>query len=366
MMRRTALRGCPAAFRIKALQPQAERTYAEKKDKFEFEQQRKQWERDGDKGHQGMHGDLISNSYDKGVSMDKSKMGRVVSQFDGQFTASEAELKQYMGAKQAAMLLGIEERKLFGLREEEVRDAWQREYTHAKNLRQRQEIDAAAEKLMEYCHSDTAKERTLDHFADHIIKAKRDIQHTIEKDQESNKNRMFDLLGIGQVLVSLFFVSSTVLMFRYIEKHDGELAIDKARRSFHSAVHAHSNDEPPPDYQTRYRDTPTSLDEHMAQPHPDITDPAHRALLDAREKENEAEEQRLVMLTDDVALQADVRRREAQRAELEERKAALKDSTSSRLAIIDGMVKTMPPPAVGRLRREEQAELALKNRKYDE
>ena len=106
--------------------------------------------------------------------------------------------------------------------------------------------------------------------------------------------------------------------------------------------------EPAPDYQTRYRDTPTSLDERLAMPHPEITDPSHRGVIIAIDAASKREEVLLSNMTSDVKNEAEARQRD--RLHREEVKKALHNM--SVLDVMDSMVKAAPPPALRDLRKQ--------------
>jgi hypothetical protein len=332
--------------RIKALNPEPERTFEEKKIAFEHNahMNRKHFVA------LNVTTNPAADKFDAEIHLDKSKFGQLAYDFDGNFATSREELALWMKCKHAAQLLRVPEDKLYGLRAEEVEEAFRREYALCGTNRQREEVSAAADVLFGYIETDVAKERTKDHYADTIIKAKKEIAVELEKSKQNSRNMMYTGLGIGHFAITAFFAASIVAMFHYIKRNDAEMAVIKARRHFSHAMSMPSNEEPGPEYITRYRDTPTSLDEHMAAPHPEITDPSHRKILLESDDDMRREETLLATMTSDVATDAAVRQRKKE--ETEELRKQLKHF--SPLQVMDSVVATVPPPGLREIRREQQ------------
>jgi hypothetical protein len=249
-----------------------------------------------------------------------------------------ATLKQWMPIKDAARMLHIREEKLFALKPSEVEVEWAKQYQAARTDTERKSITAAAETLVEYCASEFARDATRAHFAQYLDKTRREIEDIVNKERQERIDKGFEFFGFGHLFVTTLFVTTGVILYKFMLVDDASRIYESARRKMVVLFSSPANEEPAPDYFTRYRDTPTSSDIHAKVERPDITDPAFRRVLEERQ-EMEAKETQLLRALE-IEEQDVQRRRAAHDAEQERRRAA-------------GL------PVVPTLTREEQRRVAL-------
>lgn len=286
-------------------------------------------------------GDPFESEHNLHVKLSTTKYAQLQGDIDGagKIAVHADDIKRVLTVQQALQILDVKKDAQFGMNEDEVREAWSRMFQRASSERERQEINAAADVLMDFLGSEFGKERTKDHFADHILKAKRDVKRTMDEDREKTRSLLWRGLGFGHLCITCIFMTSTVMMYRYVENHDASRMVAQARRSVAQSTNAVSNYEPAPDYVTRYRDTQSAFDERLTQPHPEITEPSHRHTLLSVESDRDRDEALLAQLTGDI----DDRlvERQARLRQEEERRAAIRklDATD----MIDMVVRATPP-----------------------
>jgi hypothetical protein len=315
-------------------------------DELESADERAQHARHGKAHH--LPFDPIANKNDLEVQQSRARFGSLQEAATLGMQAHSDELRQWMDTKHAALILELDEKKLFGLKAFEVEEQWTKMYARAANEAEKQEITAAAELLIEYSNSDVAIERTKVHMHEHLRKAKKEIDATLKEDKEKLSSWMFRAAGFGHLAVTCVFMVSMVAMYRYLKIDDASSMIERARKRYVMMMSQPTNDEPAPNYITRYRDTPSSLEEFKAKPHSEFVHEAERlAIVDAEEAEQQ-EELFLAALSYDA--EAEVAKQVEKRVAGEELAARLKEGQGV-MELADAMVTAVPSPIMREARR---------------
>lgn len=216
---------------------------------------------------------------------------------DANFSLGSEDYKRWMELEKASTILQLNKQKLNALKEEEVDQAWRPLYKHASTQREQQEILAAAQVLLEYIGSPLYDAKKKHYFADTVNKARIDIDETSRRDRQKLQGKLMRGFGAAQLFVTFFFIFGCIIMLLKARRDEVQDLYMKARRKLAIFLSMPSNLEPPPNYFTRYRDTPTTLDEHLASPMPDIDDPVVLQIAEDLKKDHMREDALLAELS---------------------------------------------------------------------
>lgn len=253
----------------------------------------------------------------------------------------EDDKRKWMEVRQAARLLSISEPQLFDLLPNEVHAHFARVYPSLSSAAARKEAVIASEVLLDYITSRLHMDKTQSHFKKVIHNTAVDIEETLANDKEEKLQAAFALSGVGVGLTFLFFAACGLLMRRMMTADEVAKIIDNTRFNVLSTFGAHTSSEPPPDYETRYRDTPSAAEIHETRPHPEVHDRLERAAMTYVDEINRNEEALLANIyVDETRYKQQQRLQEQQGSSSPVAAKSVVFGTGPSLAVTEALMKT--------------------------
>ncbi|RHW70872.1 hypothetical protein DPX39_080035800 [Trypanosoma brucei equiperdum] len=221
------------------------------------------------------------------------------------------ELDKWMDAKGAAKVLGIKEEELPTLTAPAVEEYWAKAYGQRNNAHQ-QETVIAAEVLLEYIDSTVHRKKSRQYYRRYMDNARQAIDHETEMRRSEHRQKFIHLFGVAMFTGSAIVV--IIAFFRgYFTRQDVEKIGTDAAAYLNMVFSQPPNLEPPPDYSTRYRDTPPAMELAKQQGVYGVVDPARLSNLSKDVKQYRAdEEMEMLRMLNDENEKARQRRKEDQ------------------------------------------------------
>ncbi|KPA83840.1 putative mitochondrial hypothetical protein [Leptomonas pyrrhocoris] len=168
------------------------------------------------------------------------------------------EASKWMDAKHAAKVLGIKEEDLPKLNREVLEEKWRKTYKERTNAQQ-EEVLIATEVLLEYLDSSVFMKKSRQYYRKFIDNARAEVEQELTTERRNRNQSLMWLFGFamtGACFVVLFVAFSR----RYVTRKDVHNIGAKTSEYFVMTFLQPKNPEPKPDYNTRYFNTPTSME----------------------------------------------------------------------------------------------------------
>ncbi|KPI85646.1 hypothetical protein ABL78_5296 [Leptomonas seymouri] len=168
------------------------------------------------------------------------------------------EAIKWMDAKHAAKVLGIKEDDLPKLNRDVLEEKWRKTYKERTNAQQ-EEVLIAAEVLLEYLDSSVFMKKSRQYYRKFIDNARTEVEQELTNERRRRNQSLMWLFGVaitGACCIVLFVAFSR----RYVTRKDVHNIGIKTSEYFLMTFLQPKNTEPKPDYNTRYFNTPTSME----------------------------------------------------------------------------------------------------------
>jgi hypothetical protein len=168
------------------------------------------------------------------------------------------EASKWMDAKHAATVLGIKEEDLPKLTKEVLEEKWRKAYKERTNAKQ-EEVLIATEVLLEYLDSSVYMKKSRQYYRQFIDNARAEVDQELTAERRARNESLMWMFGVammGASCIVLFVAFSR----RYVTRKDVHTIGLKTSEYFLMTFLQPKNTEPKPDYNTRYFNTPTSME----------------------------------------------------------------------------------------------------------
>ncbi|CAG9574390.1 conserved hypothetical protein [Leishmania major strain Friedlin] len=168
------------------------------------------------------------------------------------------EAGKWMDAKNAAKVLGIKEEELPRLTKTTLEDAFRKEYKGRTNAHQ-EEVVIATEVLLEYLDSSVYVKKSRQYYRKFLENARHEVDAELTREQRERNESLIWWFGIAITCACavVFFVAYSR---KYVTRSDVASIGTKTAEYFVMTFLQPKNTEPKPDYNTRYFNTPTSME----------------------------------------------------------------------------------------------------------
>lgn len=168
------------------------------------------------------------------------------------------EAGKWMDAKNAAKVLGIKEEALPKLTKATLEDVFRREYKGRTNAHQ-EEVMIATEVLLEYLDSSVYMKKSRQYYRKFLENARLEVDAELTRgERERNESLIWWFsIAITGACAIVFFVAYSR---KYVTRSDVASIGAKTSEYFVMTFLQPKNTEPKPDYNTRYFNTPSSME----------------------------------------------------------------------------------------------------------
>lgn len=168
------------------------------------------------------------------------------------------EASKWMDAKHAAKVLGIKEEDLPKLNREILEEKWRKTYKERTNAQQ-EEVLIATEVLLEYLDSSVYMKKSRQYYRQFIDNARVEVDQELTAARRGRSQSAMWLFGVAMT-GACFIVLFVAFSRRYVTRKDVSTIGIKTSEYFLMTFLQPKNPEPKPDYNTRYFNTPTSME----------------------------------------------------------------------------------------------------------